>query len=670
MASTSKMDLSDYHWDQMVSKAVAYQQDFYELLPSWTIYKKEDVKFIKQNIGYSIFGSPLFERTSDSKDILNFKVNNTNEDTEICDVICYSPNAQDLIDRIFNMIWTYGRRLKDDNINYGIVYNILFRNKMDKPSTSNDEEEIIAIPVFKIQHYNDKTQMKSNTHNENIYTVWYIDIKGRVYKSWEDYLKNNNLPKCTMVFPKDGYYQPNPEFEITPNKSIIWLIVQDSYACSKRANILSIINNTINAVGTAAIVGFGIATIFNPTSSIVAIGKVATLVASGAWTFKTSSVKLYDMAVHQESIKPFNRNALSAWLGIAGSTVGIAICGSTILLKKAVAAGVTVNQLAMSTHDAMVITSISINLIGLGYESLHILGKYKQEKRVDIQDIIYLGTYLLFFTNSIINITFAKEIIELTQGDILRKIETELRDNNLHQYYEFKKMKSSIEPNGNKMNQNAAIIRQLKTVTVNDFTSNNNYFVYTSNRLLSIEQGKIKLNGITLLDPLLFVAMIGKNLLKNINNCEDQSNTYIDQQNTLKKLLETLLTDLYLSRNDLNTECVPTIPQFRFLIEELKKIDNSENILSFIFNTAVTILNSGNKLAYLVEGCRFVWDYIKTNLIEAGFEKFLTAEYSSSYNNNNVMELFFITIFNAVDSMIQAYFNALQEYIRIIHKSY
>lgn len=260
--------------DQMVCKAIAYQQEFYELLPSWTACKKDDVKFIKQNIGYAIFGSPFSKKTSDSRDNVNFEIDDISNDMEIHEIVHYNPEVVRLIDKIFNIIWIHGRWLKDDSINYGIVYNILFRNKMKEPSSKDEEEELIAIPVFKIQHYNDNPRTKSNKNNEDIYTVWYIDIKGRVYKNWEDYIKNNNLPKCTMVFPKDGYYQPNPQFEIHANNSIVWVTVKDSYMCSSQANIISKVKNTISTVGTAATVGIGVASLFTPANPIVfAAGK-------------------------------------------------------------------------------------------------------------------------------------------------------------------------------------------------------------------------------------------------------------------------------------------------------------------------------------------------------------------------------------------------------------
>jgi hypothetical protein len=34
----------------------------------------------------------------------------------------------------------------------------------------------------------------------------FIDFSGRVYKNWEDYLKNNTLQNCILCYPKNGVY--------------------------------------------------------------------------------------------------------------------------------------------------------------------------------------------------------------------------------------------------------------------------------------------------------------------------------------------------------------------------------------------------------------------------------------------------------------------------------
>jgi len=49
-----------------------------------------------------------------------------------------------------------------------------------------------------------------------------VDISCRVYKDWDDFLNNNQLPKCTCCYPKGGVYEGDKydrvyvEFGTTP----------------------------------------------------------------------------------------------------------------------------------------------------------------------------------------------------------------------------------------------------------------------------------------------------------------------------------------------------------------------------------------------------------------------------------------------------------------------
>ncbi|XP_043488809.1 uncharacterized protein LOC122515498 [Polistes fuscatus] len=661
MEITSEVDYLDVQWNELLEKAVVYQQNFYELLPDWTVCKKNDYKLIKQNIGYAICGSPIFESTSDSNNILSIDTENITDDTNINDLVQYCPKMEKIISVILQKIMQYSSEPNTDFIHYGIIYNMIFRNKLTQQCEIKDKEEIIAVPVFKIKHYND------NSENE-VFSIWYLDIQGRIYKSWEDYILNNNFPKCTMVYPKDGYYQSNPDFQITPDCSTVWLIAKDSYECSSRAQVMSTVNLAVNTVGTSVTVGIGVASFFTPVGPLVAAAGMTAMTAQGVWTIGKCSSELYDKTIHDESISPFDQNNLSAWLGIAGCTVGLVFQGSTVLLRKAAAEGIMVSRVATTAYDIMIVTNVSINLIGVGYKSVQIYNKYKESERVDIQDIFYLGTHVLFFMNSVINIKFANDVIRQTQGLVLKEFEQNLRDENLLKRYEYAQKKASTEFNTNKIEENAAIIRNFKYYTIDDVTgTSNNSFATPSSFSLNFVEGKLKLNGITLLDPMSLVVTLGKTFLRNIKESNSQST---EDTHSLIKILEMLLTNFYKS-NDCQSETkLPVVEDFKMIIDELKRIKNSKDILIFIFNTSVTILKSKNKIEFLVEGCRYVWDYVKQNMREAGYEIFTTSENSYDHNSCiNYMRCLFVSIFDAVDLMVQRFFNALQQYVKMINQN-
>ncbi|KAI4482218.1 hypothetical protein M0804_008769 [Polistes exclamans] len=663
MESTSKVDILDVQWNELLEKAVVYQQNFYELLPDWTVCKKNDYKLIKQNIGYAICGPPIFESTSDSNNILSIDTENITDDTNINDLVQYCPKMEKIINVILQKILQYSSEPNTDFIHYGIIYNMIFRNKLTQQCEIKDKEEIIAVPVFKIKHYND------NNKNED-FNIWYLDIQGRIYKSWEDYILNNNFPKCTMVYPKDGCYQSNPDFKITPDYSTVWLIAKDSYECSSRAHVISTVNLAVNTVGISVTAGIGVASLFTPVGPLVAAAGTAAMTAQGVWTIGKCSSELYDKSIHDESISPFDQSNLSAWLGIAGCTVGLIFKGSTVLLQKAAAEGILVSRVATTAYDVMVVTNISINLIGVGYKSVQIYNKYKESKRVDIQDIFYFGTHVMFFMNSVINIKFANDVIRETQGLVLKEFERNLRDMNLRQRYEYAQKKASTELNTNEIEENAAIIQQFKCYTINDVMgTSNNSFDTPSSFSLNFVGGKLMLNGTTLLDPMSLVVTLGATFLRSINESNSQS-TEDTHTHSLIKILEMLLTNFYKSNNCRSKRKLPVVKDFKIIINELKRIRNSKDILIFIFNTAVTIIKSKNKIEFLVEGCRYALDYLKQNMKEAGYKIFTTSEDSYEDENSiNYMRCLFVSILEAVDSMTQRFFDALQQYIKMINQN-
>ncbi|KAK2581971.1 hypothetical protein KPH14_002411 [Odynerus spinipes] len=599
--SSSTIISPDEQWHKMLKQSVAYQQDFYELLPDWTVYKKDNIQYLEQNIGYAIFGSPLFEKTKDSKDILNFETRNTTSDTEIHDLVNYSDNAKSIIKLIAEQICLYGKIPGNGHIKCGIIYVMLFQNKRLTQCNATKDAQLISMPIFKILKYDDNTDVVNKNIKDN-YTTWYIDIKGRVYQSWDNYIMENNLPECTMVFPKDGYYQPNPNYEITPHFSVVWLTAQDSYACSDRAQTYSMINTTMNTLITGATVGVGAAMLFTPAAPFVAMAGLVTTGVSSAWNLAICSADLYDRQIHKESINPLNGSCLSSWLGIAGITIGISAIAGSGLIKQTVIDGAKVGTIAKTAYNTVLIGNISINLIGLGYKGMQIYNKFQEGKHIDIEDVVYFGTHLLFFMNSVINIQFAEDIIYSTQGEILKNFEANLRDNNLRERYNDIRNKAAADYPMNKTAQNAAVIRYIKKVDIKNMSQTPLY----DNCLLTIKRSeyfknyKLNINGISLLDPVTFVADIIKGYFNQTKETfKDRSNSHsVDERSQITKVLEMLLSDLYTSR-DCPKKNIPTTPDFNSIIEELKKIKGAGDLLPFIFNIAVVLLKNSNRIRYM-----------------------------------------------------------------------
>lgn len=294
----------------MKSLAIEQQQCFYEILPEWIEYKSDEHKYLQQNIGFAIFGLPMNNEKASATESNScyWKSENSNDtDADVTDTVNYDAKAKNVIDIIYSKIreCTIGTNNTDNEpICFGIIYNVIFRPEMNvkskkkevknevkketktevKESVKEDEEkEFALIPIFKIKRNIQKksdtaksTKQKENTTKvEADYEIWYIDTCGRVYKSWKDYMEENNLPKCTMVLPKGGFYQADLSYPITEDYSTVWLEVIDSPACKWTAKISNGIDVISNIAGISTVV-ISVASLFTPLAPAVAVtGKLS-----------------------------------------------------------------------------------------------------------------------------------------------------------------------------------------------------------------------------------------------------------------------------------------------------------------------------------------------------------------------------------------------------------
>lgn len=276
--------------EEMKNLAIEQQQCFYELLPECIEYQFNEHKFLRQNIGYAIYGLPEYWL---SDYMSNKKLENiTDIDADIADTIKYDEKAKKVIDIIYNKICecTIGTN-KTRPIYFGIIYNVIFAPKMNinlkekkevkekinketkiKETVKEEEKEptISSIPIFTIRRNISKkfdTSKSSKIENKADYEIWYIDTCGRVYKSWIDYVENNNLPKCTMILPKDGFYQADISYPITEDYSTVWLEITESPAC-KWTSIICNRVDVVSGIAGLSTVGLGVASLFTPLAPI------------------------------------------------------------------------------------------------------------------------------------------------------------------------------------------------------------------------------------------------------------------------------------------------------------------------------------------------------------------------------------------------------------------
>ncbi|XP_076679936.1 uncharacterized protein LOC143375079 isoform X1 [Andrena cerasifolii] len=673
----------DPDWDLMLTIAKSQQQEFYELLPEWTRYEKSEYKYLKQNIGFALFGPP-----SELESNFTVHANDTTVDsTDILDKFCYKPDAQKIIDAIFNKVCEFAEGLVyTRSTYYGVMFNVTFRTRNSSSATSSSEagsknkkpkvdkdkkdkktevdkdEKDKKAEVDKDEQSNINIQQmpifKIKRATGTVTEIWYIDMYERVYKSWTDYKENNVLPPCTMVLPKDGLYQPDPGHEITDVSSDVWLEIVDSPSSSTLSSVLRSADTASSIIGIAGL-GVGIASMFTPIGPVVLGASAAAAGINGIWTIGRSAQNLMDKKSHEESLT--DRAAICSWLAITGGTVGIAATGGTTILTRAVQNGAHINRAARLAYNSLVLSNLGVNGIGIAYQAYCIYQRYQEGQEISTVDVLSLGTHILFFGNAVVNLQFAGELIESTQGRVLDDYRNSIRSKRLRKQFNRTK-RTAAANNTDQASENAEVIRYIngkRDLQIKLGTGNVNV-----RSPMSFENGKIILDGIVLLDPMKFVITLLTLDQRNKNNTREGGVSSVDENNCtdmfymLKDLVINLIMNLYSSNDNAH---IPDIDEFDNVLHDMKSMDNAAHIFSLIFEMSIILVQRSTfDLQYLVRAVHFFWYYIKENL------RHVCLNLSSSITNSRTQKTIntiIIAMFEYTDDIIERFLPAFTQYM-------
>ncbi|XP_015587492.1 uncharacterized protein LOC107264103 [Cephus cinctus] len=165
----------------LYKQAKHFQQIFYELCSDYhTFYfdaLNDGIKHLKNFIGYTLFGLHLST---------------------------YNHEQIHITEKLYNKIVENSN--DKGTIYCGLIFNVVYFTQARR----NADKYIYPIPVFKVGNFKgDRHTIKYDTVPLN---VTYIDIGGRVYKNWQEYLAKNTLKNMTMIVPYEGIYSMNPVF--------------------------------------------------------------------------------------------------------------------------------------------------------------------------------------------------------------------------------------------------------------------------------------------------------------------------------------------------------------------------------------------------------------------------------------------------------------------------
>lgn len=184
-------------------------QKEYETSPDWIEFDLNDDDTLEKYIGLQSFGKPKSAYNYDAYDYYETLI----------------------IDRTLHQIQYLRMRFSFKQFDCAAVSAILFEpeyefEKCPEKGTSEKPEANQNLTITKVTIFKVRPKGKKNE-------IFFVDYY-RNYKSWEEYLNCNELVPCTMVFPKDGKYQPDPDQEITETTSSVLIEIRQSPASKKK----------------------------------------------------------------------------------------------------------------------------------------------------------------------------------------------------------------------------------------------------------------------------------------------------------------------------------------------------------------------------------------------------------------------------------------------------
>jgi len=172
-------------------EVVKEQQDLFDFhgTPMWRRFEPLFYDCLKREIGFALFGVPVEPCAN-----LNDNTGDKNEKLKQINII-------------FDIIKKCMQHHKNSKTIFVSFFFFLFFFFFVFGKTRG---ECIKVPVIRIPQFD--IVLKQNL---------FIDLCGRVYKGWQDYLESNTLPECVLCYPRNGVYSAvngavEVEFGISP----------------------------------------------------------------------------------------------------------------------------------------------------------------------------------------------------------------------------------------------------------------------------------------------------------------------------------------------------------------------------------------------------------------------------------------------------------------------
>lgn len=558
--------------------AESLQQTFCETLgdSDWESYKITEHCYMHKKVGYALFGPPVGANSEEYDTCKLEKIK------QICEIIVEQDNH--------NFLET----------NSETWMSIIFVCLADKKS--GNHVEVVTEPVFRVPRY----------CNENDFAVHFIDRNCRVYKNWEDYLKNNELPSCSYCYPKNGVYYMNVnqrvdvEFGKTPASKL----------SSKILNGLDVATTFVSA-GT---VGLACATVSFPVSAPLLATSFVTNVVCSAYGFGRSTKKIIDMKKHKESIGLTNRTSRNCWVSLVGSAVGILSCGASRIISKIAQSGNALKMEGRMCIAALSVTSCTVSGINVANEILN-LDEKRRKNEIHPCDVAQLISSVIFFGHSVLTTKTALNLIREARQGRLESFVSSVRSTKYRKVFSDLAKKVGGKKIG--FSGNGKIIRSVKYIEELGESFLNNMVVYkpVCNRVpFSIDESGIR-QCVAYFKELILNAT--RNFVTRISN---------------------------------------SFTQTGFQFTHLSNTYNTENLTAASGSTPATVAVAGfNLQGHIIKLLRGIGEFNIPLVLEIGVKIFSDLNYPLGRSICEVLNMIYMFVKEVVNDMEKQYLNQLHQ---------
>ncbi|XP_064211667.1 uncharacterized protein LOC103313132 isoform X1 [Tribolium castaneum] len=449
-----------------------YQQMMLDMLgdrdyDSFDYYEHE---FLKEKIAYAIYGPPETEEG-------------------------YSADKHKKIDFLFDLIIKQSNLITKwkDRVIISFIYVCTEplpkekQNRAKKFKNYDPDCDLTPFPLFILR--------KCKLSNNPCRVI--IDDVGRVYHSWNDYLNENKLPKCEMIFPKDGRYRGDESGNVILEKQLSPQC-HVTNAILKGTDIASAVGGIVSGgvmIAAASLPAIAAAPLVVPAATI-------TGAALGVYSLGRSAFGLYDRYKHRESLNFFESSeARGAYINIVAGALGFAGAGANMVVSQLAAQGFNIGRGATATVNTINIVNLGVGGAGIANSSYEVVKNWVSEnEKPSLLTIVQLSSSILFFGHAVYNFKSVGTIVEEAQANTLKDFQESLRSNRHRKTFN-KLLKETIRQNeGNVQKGQAEVISTIRNIKNKDDVfatlTRTNKAMHRNKVRFSAVNGEISLNGV------------------------------------------------------------------------------------------------------------------------------------------------------------------------------